>query len=72
MQYHSFINQNGERIWLPLLAGAAIVTAPFWLGRNCCGNNQQYPVMYPYPYPYPVPYYNYPNQPYYYNNPTYR
>lgn len=68
MQYHSFINEKGERIWLPLLAGAAIVTAPFWLGRNCCGNNQQYP--YPYPYPVPYPYYNNPYSVPYPNYPT--
>lgn len=65
MQYQYFINQNGERIWLPLLAGAAIISAPFWLNKNCCNNYQQYPNYYPYPYP--VPYYQYPNYPYYYN-----
>ena len=48
--YYSYLPyQNQTRLWLPLLAGAAIITAPFWLGgRNNCCNNQ------PYPYPYPV------------------
>ena len=65
-------NQN-ERLWL--LAGAAILTAPFWLGRNnccngnnnsCCGYNQYnynppYPQPQPYYYPQPYPYpYPYP------------
>lgn len=62
-----YIHQT--RLWLPLLAGAAIISAPFWLnGRNTCCNNQQYgmyqPISYgvpqpypqPYPYPYPQPY----------------
>ncbi len=49
-----YVNQT--RLWLPLLAGAAIITAPFWLGgRNNCCNNQGYPYPYPQPYPYPYP-----------------
>lgn len=62
MQYQMFYNAQGERLWLPLLAGAAIITAPFWLGgRQCCGNQNNYnnqpgyPGAYPYPYPYPQP-----------------
>ncbi len=60
---------RNERLWL--LAGAAILTAPFWLNRNnnCCPPQQNYNYGYPYPiyqqpypqpqplpYPYPVPY----------------
>lgn len=61
MYYNCFPYQNNTRLWLPLLAGAAIITAPFWLGgrNNCCGNQQYYqpyPQPYPYPYPYPQPY----------------
>lgn len=65
MQYQQIINEKGERLWIPLLAGAAILTAPFWLNNNnkCC-NNSYYPAPYPYPvypinynpYPYPYPY----------------
>ena len=55
---------NNERLWLPFLAGAAIISAPFWLGlsknnnNNCC-----YPQYYPqpvYPQPYYPPYQQYP------------
>lgn len=76
MQYQQIINEKGERLWIPLLAGAAILSAPFWLNNNnkCCGNNyyqQPYPVyqsnyypsyVYPYPYqgPYPYPIYQTP------------
>ena len=65
MQYQQVINEKGERLWIPLLAGAAILSAPFWLNNNnkCC-NNSYYPAPYPYPvypinynpYPYPYPY----------------
>jgi len=61
------IRNGNERLWL--LAGAAILTAPFWLNRNnnCCPPQQNYnygypypvyPPVYtqPYPQPYPVPY----------------
>ena len=67
MQYQEVINEKGERFWIPFLAGAAILSAPFWLNNNkqCCGNNY-YNQPYPYPlyqtnyYPYPTPYpYNY-------------
>lgn len=39
--YFSY-QQQPTRLWLPILAGAAIITAPFWLGgrNNCCNNNQ--------------------------------
>lgn len=64
MRYRMFYNNKGERIWLPLLAGAAIISAPFWFNnQKCCGNNNYYQ--------------GYPNQPYYpqyqynYNYPTY-
>ena len=67
--YFSY-QQQPTRLWLPILAGAAIITAPFWLGgrNNCCNNNQpnymmyqqpipySYPQPYPFPYPYPYPY----------------
>lgn len=68
MQYQQVINEKGERLWIPLLAGAAILSAPFWLNNNnkCC-NNSYYPAPYPYPVypvnynPYPYPYqYQYP------------
>ena len=70
MQYQEIINEKGERLWIPLLAGAAILSAPFWLNNNnkCC-NNTYYPAPYPYPvyptnlYPYPYPY----SYPYQYN-----
>ena len=50
---------RNERLWL--LAGAAILTAPFWLNKNnnCCPSqtyNYGYPAQQPYPYPYPQPY----------------
>lgn len=60
--YYNYPYQQDTRLWLPLLAGAAIITAPFWLGgrnNNCCNNYpyyQPYPQPYPYPYPYPQPY----------------
>ena len=59
------VNEKGERLWLPIIAGAAILSAPFWLNRpnNYCPNcypPQPYfypqPSPQPYPYPYPVPY----------------
>lgn len=56
--YYSYPNYDNTRLWLPLLAGAAIITAPFWLGgrnNNCC-NYPVYPQPYPQPYPYPYPY----------------
>jgi hypothetical protein len=70
MQYQLVVNEKGERLWLPIVAGAAILSAPFWLNRpnNCCNNNYyppyqyQQPIYYPqpypqpYPYPYPLPY----------------
>lgn len=54
-------NQNDQRLWLPFLAGAAIISAPFWFGagknnNNCCPYPGGY---YPSPY-YPQPYYNQP------------
>lgn len=64
MQYQEYINERGERFIIPLLAGAAILSAPFWLNNNnkCCNNYypQPYPAPYPiyqsnyYPYPYPI------------------
>lgn len=63
-------DQNGKRLWAPILAGAAIISAPFWLGlgrNNCCNYYPYYQQPYqPYqqPYqPYQQPYYQ---QPYYY------
>lgn len=61
MQYQQVINEKGERLWIPLLAGAAILTAPFWLNNNKCCNNSYYPVPYLYPV-YPVNYNPYPYQ----------
>ena len=66
MYYNFLPYQYSTRLLLPLLAGAAIITAPFWLGgrNNCCYNQvpyQQYPQYYPQPYQYPQPYpYPYP------------
>lgn len=64
MQYQEVFNERGERLWIPLLAGAALISAPLWFNNKNCNNGncnyypyptyQQYP--YPYPYPYPVPY----------------
>lgn len=71
MQYQLVKGENGERLWLPLLAGAAIISAPLWLNNNkCCGNNQGYQApLYAYPYPYPYPVYQSNYYPYYgYNN----
>lgn len=31
MRYQMFYNERGERLWLPILAGAAIISAPLWL-----------------------------------------
>lgn len=61
------INEKGERLWLPIIAGAAILSAPFWLNRpnnnycpNCYPPAQPYfypqPYPYPYPFPFPMPY----------------
>ena len=51
MQYREIINEKGERLWIPLLAGAAILSAPFWLNNNnkCCNNYYPTPVPYQYP-----------------------
>ncbi|MBQ2892295.1 MAG: hypothetical protein IJE45_05325 [Bacilli bacterium] len=63
MQYQLVKGKNGERFWLPIIAGAAILSAPFWFNnKQCCNNQQYYPQYYPYPvYPpqgyYPTPYY---------------
>jgi hypothetical protein len=70
MQYREIINEKGERLWIPLLAGAAILSAPFWLNNNKCCNNY-YPTPVPYQYPYPIyqsNYYPYP-YPYPYQQP---
>jgi hypothetical protein len=66
MQYQMVVNEKGERLWLPIIAGAAILSAPFWLNNrpnNYCPNCYPpqpifYPQPYPqpYPYPYPMPY----------------
>ena len=65
MQYQMVVNEKGERLWLPIIAGAAILSAPFWLNNrpNYCPNCYPpqpyfYPQPYPqpYPYPYPIPY----------------
>lgn len=68
MQYQEIINERGERLWIPLLAGAAIISAPFWFGNKCNGQNCNNQPYYPYygqyapypPYPYPYPYQTYP------------
>lgn len=63
-QYQSMQNPNDQRIWGPILVGAAIVSAPFWIGlsnKNNNNNNCCYPQYYPqyYPQPYqPQPYYS--------------
>lgn len=77
LQYREFINEKGERLWLPIIAGAAILSAPFWINGNnkCCGGNYNYysapaPNQYQ---PYPVyqtnyyPVYTYPYNPPLYN-----
>lgn len=73
MRYQMFYNNRGERIWLPILAGAAIISAPFWLNNQKCCNNQAYYQPYPQPQPYPQYQYNYNYPPYYqpypYNQP---
>ena len=79
MRYQMVYNERGERLWLPLLAGAAIISAPLWLNNNKCCNQGYYQQQYitpsypsPYPYPYPLPY-PYPNPyPYSYNVNTIR
>lgn len=74
MQYREYVNANGERFWLPLLAGAAIISAPLWLGaakNNQCCNSQGcmpcgmvvYPQVQSAPPIQPMP--NYMNPPYY-------
>lgn len=64
MYYNYFPYQNNTRLWLPILAGAAIIAAPFWLnGRNNCCGNQPYYQTYQQPYPYQYQYqyqYQYP------------
>lgn len=64
MRYQMVYNERGERLWLPLLAGAAIISAPLWLNNNKCCNQGYYQPQYiapPYPYPYTNPYlYPYP------------
>lgn len=65
MRYQMFYNNRGERIWLPILAGAAIISAPFWLNNQKCCNNQTYYQPYPQPQPYPQYQYNYNYPPYY-------
>lgn len=67
-QYKSH-NNNDQRLWGPLLAGAAIISAPFWFGlsKNNNNNNCCYPQFYPQPY-YPQPYYQTPNYPQYPSN----
>ena len=37
-QYKSH-NNNDQRLWGPLLAGAAIISAPFWFGLSKNNNN---------------------------------
>lgn len=54
--------QNDQRLWGPLLVGAALISAPFWVGlsnKNNNNNNCCYPQYYPqYPPQYqPLPYY---------------
>lgn len=61
MRYQMVYNERGQRLWLPILAGAAIISAPFWLnGRQCCTNQYGYyqPAypQYQYNYTYPAPY----------------
>lgn len=69
-RFNNSIQQNDQRFWLPLIAGAAIISAPFWFGvgktnnnnNNCCPYpNKYYPQYYQQPY-YPQPLYQ---QPYY-------
>lgn len=64
---YSGFESNNSRLWL--LAGAVILTAPFWFGRNnnCCNNASQ-PSYYNQPNYYPQP--NYYNQPNYYYGPN--
>lgn len=56
MRYQMVYNERGERIWLPLLAGAALISAPLWFNNRQCYGQGCYQQPYPYPYPYPAPY----------------
>ena len=70
MKLYNNTNENDQRLWGPLLAGAAIIAAPFWLGlssKNNNNNNCCYPGYYQTPY-YQVPY---SPQPYYQPYPSY-
>lgn len=65
--FNNMNNQkNGQRIWGPILVGAAIVSAPFWIGlsKNNNNNNCCYPPYYSPYYPPYQPYPQYPNYPY--------
>lgn len=65
---YTYQEETNQRIWGPILVGAAIVSAPFWLGLNKNNNNNNnccYPQYYqPYylqPYPSYQPNYQYPS-----------
>lgn len=68
--YKSVNNQEQEnqRLWGPILVGAALVSAPFWIGLNKNNNNnnnccypQYYQPYYPQPYSPYQPNYQYPS-----------
>lgn len=60
--YKSVNNQEQEnqRLWGPILVGAALVSAPFWIGLNKNNNNNNNCCY----QPYYQPYYPQPYQPY--------
>lgn len=67
-QSYRFQDQDNQRLWGPILVGAAIVSAPFWLGLNKNNNNnnnccypQYYQPYYPQPYSPYQPNYQYPS-----------
>lgn len=61
----NFQDQENQRLWGPILVGAALVSAPFWIGLNKNNNNNNNCCYHPYYQPYyPQPYqppYQYPS-----------
>lgn len=56
----NFQSQENQRLWGPILVGAALVSAPFWIGLNKNNNNNNCCYQ-----PYYQPYYPQPYQPNY-------
>lgn len=70
MMFNPNINlqdKDDQRLWGPILVGAALVSAPFWIGLNKNNNNNNccyqpyYQPYYPQPYPTYQPSYQYPS-----------